>query len=125
MILSKNVHEWVYVGSPLTPNDLNGGEARFPEYHNVYIEPGSDEIYKRTNDFPEGPGENPDGSRTELSGRALFALMKLSGICASAMCYLRNANQHTSALGRCRSLLYAMFVVSPDLSHSRMRRQWW
>ena len=37
--------EWVYVGSPLTPNALNGGHAGFPEYHNVYIEPGSYAIY--------------------------------------------------------------------------------
>jgi Cytochrome P460 len=83
LILPKNFHEWVYVGSPLTPNALNGGEAGFPEYHNVYIEPGSYEIYKRTNEFPEGtilfkelqltlPGQNPDGSRTELSGRGYF-----------------------------------------------------
>src|SRR5262249_51056754 len=74
LILPKNFHEWVYVGSPLTPNALNGGMAGFPEYHNVYIEPGSYEIYKQTNQFPEGtiffkelqltlPGQNPDGSR--------------------------------------------------------------
>ena len=53
LILPKNFHEWVYVGSPLTPNALNDGHAGFPEYHNVYIEPGSYEIYKRTNEFPE------------------------------------------------------------------------
>ena len=41
LILPKNFHEWVYVGSPLTPNALNGGMAGFPEFHNVYIEPGS------------------------------------------------------------------------------------
>jgi hypothetical protein len=28
--------------------------ANFPEFHNVYIEPGSYEIYKQTNQFPEG-----------------------------------------------------------------------
>jgi len=83
LVLPKNFHEWVYLGSPLTPNALNGGEAGFPEYHNVYIEPGSYEIYKRTNEFPEGtilfkelqltlPGQNADGSRTELSGRGYF-----------------------------------------------------
>ena len=83
LVLPKNFHEWVYVGSPLTPNALNGGEAGFPEYHNVYIEPGSYEIFKQTNEFPEGtilfkelqltlPGQNPDGSRTELSGRGYF-----------------------------------------------------
>ena len=83
LVLPKGFHEWVYVGSPLTPNALNGGEAGFPEYHNVYIEPGSYEIYKRTNEFPEGtilfkelqltlPGQNADGSRSELSGRGYF-----------------------------------------------------
>jgi hypothetical protein len=44
----------IFVGSPLTPNALNGGHANFPEYHNVYIEPGSYAIYKKTNVFPEG-----------------------------------------------------------------------
>src|SRR3984893_6665993 len=78
LILPKGFHEWVYVGSPLTPNALNGGKAGFPEFHNVYIEPGSYEIYKKTYEFPEGTilfkelqltlsGENPDGSRTEPS----------------------------------------------------------
>ena len=54
LILPKSFHEWVYLGSPLTPNALNGGEAGFPEYHNVYIEPGSYGMYKQTNEFPEG-----------------------------------------------------------------------
>src|SRR5580658_8602223 len=83
LLLPKNFHEWVYVGSPLTPNALNGGEANFPEFHNVYIEPGSYEIYKKTGQFPEGtilfkelqltlPAQNPDGSRTEPSGRGYF-----------------------------------------------------
>jgi hypothetical protein len=84
LVLPKNFHEWVYVGSPLTPNALNGGQAGFPEFHNVYIEPGSYEIYKKTHEFPEGtiffkelqltlgPSENPDGSRTEPSGRGYF-----------------------------------------------------
>ncbi len=83
LILPKNFNEWVFVGSPLTPNALNGGKANFPEYHNVYIEPGSYEIYKKTGVFPDGtiffkelqltrPAENPDGSRTEPSGRGYF-----------------------------------------------------
>src|SRR5262245_13498350 len=76
--------DWVFVGAPLTPNALNGGHAGFPEYHNVYIEPGSYAIYKKTGAFPDGtiffkelqltlgPAENPDGSRTEPSGRGYF-----------------------------------------------------
>jgi hypothetical protein len=84
LILPKNFHEWVYVGSPLTPNALNGGHAGFPEFHNVYIEPCSYAKYKETNVFPEGtiffkelqltlpPADFPDGSRTEPSGRGYF-----------------------------------------------------
>ena len=81
--LPRNWRTWVYIGSPLTPNALNGGQANFPEFHNVYIEPGSYAIYKKTGVFPEGtiffkelqlalPGEAPDGSRTEPSGRGYF-----------------------------------------------------
>src|SRR5882757_6610258 len=56
LILPKNSiwREWVFVGAPLTPNALNGGKAGFPEYHNVYIEPGAYTIYKKTGKFPEG-----------------------------------------------------------------------
>lgn len=86
LILPKNAiwREWVFVGAPLTPNALNDGHASFPEYHNVYIEPGSYAIYRKTKVFPEGtimfkelqltkkPEEHPDGSRTEPSGRGYF-----------------------------------------------------
>src|SRR5215468_1930952 len=84
LILPKNFHEWVYVGSPLTPNALNNGKAGFPEFHNVYIEPCSYAQYKKTNIFPEGtiffkelqltlpPAQHPDGSQTQLSGRGYF-----------------------------------------------------
>jgi hypothetical protein len=84
LILPKNFREWVFVGSPFTPNALNDGHAGFPEYHNVYIEPCSYEQYKKTYAFPEGtilfkelqltlpPAEYPDGSRTEPSGRGYF-----------------------------------------------------
>ena len=33
--------EWVYVGTPVTPNDMNNGKAAFPEHHDVYIDPKS------------------------------------------------------------------------------------
>lgn len=84
LILPKDYRDWIYVGSPLTPNALNHGHATFPEYHNVYVEPGSYAIYKKTGVFPEQtmfykelqltlkPEENPDGSRTEPSGRGFF-----------------------------------------------------
>jgi hypothetical protein len=83
LILPKHFETWVFLGSPFTPNTLNGGEANFPEFHNVYIEPVSYAMYKKTGKFPEGtilfkelqltlPKQFPDGSRTEPSGRGFF-----------------------------------------------------
>ena len=46
--------EWVYVGTPVTPNDMNGGEAAFPEFHSVYINDSAWNNYKRTGKFPNG-----------------------------------------------------------------------
>ncbi len=45
---------WVFVGTPLTPNALNGGEAPFPEFHNVYAETSAFEIFEKTGTWPEG-----------------------------------------------------------------------
>ncbi len=81
--LPSDYHTWVFLGSPLTPNALNGGQAGFPEYHNVYIQPEAYQAYRQTGEFPEGtillkelqltlPGSNDDGSRVEASGRGFF-----------------------------------------------------
>lgn len=84
LVLPKNWRSWIYVGSPITPDGLNDSKENFPEYHNVYIEPGSYEIYKKTGEFPDGtimfkelqrvlkPPQFPDGSLTEPSGRGYF-----------------------------------------------------
>src|SRR3546814_15219494 len=36
------------------PTRRSSDLANFPEFHNVYIEPCSYEVYKKTNVFPEG-----------------------------------------------------------------------
>jgi hypothetical protein len=54
LIVPTDYHHWVFLGSPLTPNALNGGKAGFPEYHNVYIQPAALAIYRKTGEFPEG-----------------------------------------------------------------------
>lgn len=46
--------KWIYVGTPVTPNSLNPPEAAFPEFHNVYIDPGSFEHYNKTGQFRDG-----------------------------------------------------------------------
>lgn len=81
--LPADFRRWVFLGSPLTPHTLNGGNAGFPEYHNVYVQHHAFEAYRRTGQFPEGtilvkelqltlPGQHPDGSRGEASGRGFF-----------------------------------------------------
>ena len=77
--------EWPFVGTPLTPNALNAGNAPFPEFHIVYIDPVSWEHYKKTGKFREGTvlakeltrvrapdGANKDGSTDEVSGTGYF-----------------------------------------------------
>ena len=68
--------EWVYVGTPLTPNDLNNGNASFPEFHNVYIHPSDFDHYKRTGKFPDGTVMVKElvlvGSKTAVSGNGYF-----------------------------------------------------
>lgn len=46
--------EWIYVGAPLTPNDMNDGKANFPEFHSVYIDPESWAHWKKTGEFRDG-----------------------------------------------------------------------
>ena len=46
--------EWIFVGAPVTPNDLNDGQAAFPEFHNVYIDPAGFAAYKKTGRFADG-----------------------------------------------------------------------
>lgn len=68
--------EWVYIGTPLTPHDMNGGEAAFPEFHNVYIDPKSFAAYKKTGEFPEGTTIVKElvsvGSKAATSGKGYF-----------------------------------------------------
>jgi hypothetical protein len=86
--LPSDFRNWVFVGGPVTPNGvtpngLNGGEANFPEFHNVYVEARNLKPYKEIGKFPEGTlivkeltlvlnPTFPDGSRTEPSGRGFF-----------------------------------------------------
>jgi hypothetical protein len=46
--------KWVYVGEVVTPNDLNDGEASFPEFHSVYMDPDSFAEYEKTGKFRDG-----------------------------------------------------------------------
>ena len=76
LVRPEGYREWVYVGTPLTPNDMNNGHASFPEFHNVYIEPVAWEHYKSTGNFPEGTTLVKEllsvGSKQAVSGAGYF-----------------------------------------------------
>ena len=44
----------MYVGEVITPNDMNGGEATFPEFHSVYMDPESFAHYEKTGKYRDG-----------------------------------------------------------------------
>lgn len=68
--------EWIYVGTPVTPNDLNNGKAAFPEHHNVYIDPTSWSHWKKTGEFRDGTILMKElvsvGSKAAVSGNGYF-----------------------------------------------------
>lgn len=68
--------EWIYVGTPVTPNDMNDGKAAFPELHNVYIDPKSWEHWKNKGEFRDGTIIIKElvsvGSKAAVSGKGYF-----------------------------------------------------
>jgi hypothetical protein len=68
--------EWIYAGTPVTPNDMNDGKAAFPEHHNVYIDPKSWAHWKKTGEFREGTILIKElvsvGSKAAVSGAGYF-----------------------------------------------------
>ena len=68
--------EWVYVGTPVTPNDMNNGKAAFPEHHNVYIDPKSWAYWKKNGKFRDGTILMKElvsvGSKAAVSGNGYF-----------------------------------------------------
>ncbi len=68
--------EWIYVGTPVTPNELNDGKAAFPEHHNVYIDPDSWAHWKKTGEFRDGTILVKElvsvGAKSAVSGNGYF-----------------------------------------------------
>ncbi len=77
LLMLKNYRQWVFVGAPVTPNDMNNGKAAFPEFHHVYIDPASFAAYKKTGKFPNGTVIVKElagvGAKSSASGSGYFA----------------------------------------------------
>lgn len=76
LIRPSGYREWVYIGTPLTPNDMNNGKAAFPEFHNVYIDPVSWAHWKKTGVFRDGSLIVKElvsvGTKSSSSGKGYF-----------------------------------------------------
>jgi len=84
LLQPRHFQQWVFLGAPLTPNGLNNGQAAFPEFHHVYINPDAYAVYEQTGKFPDGTvivkelvllqePDYKDGSKNAPSGRGFFA----------------------------------------------------
>jgi cytochrome P460 len=78
--------KWVYVGEVVTPNDMNDGEASFPEFHSVYMDPESFAEYEKTGKYRDGTVLIKElssvGSKKAPSGNGYFQ-GKFTGLEAS------------------------------------------
>ena len=76
LIRPEGYRHWVYIGTPLTPNDLNPPEAAFPEFHNVYIHPDDYAHWKKTGKYRDRTILVKElvtvGSKKAVSGNGYF-----------------------------------------------------
>lgn len=67
---------WVYIGTPLTPNDMNDGKANFPEFHNVYMDPEGFAYYEKNGKYRDGTAIVKElvsvGTKEAASGSGYF-----------------------------------------------------
>lgn len=76
LLRPRGYREWIYVGAPLTPNDMNKGKAAFPEFHSVYVDPASYAHWKKTGAWRDGTVMAKElvsvGSKAATSGQGYF-----------------------------------------------------
>ncbi len=71
-----NYRRWIYVGTPITPNDMNPPEAAFPDFHNVYIHPDDYDYWAKNGKWQDGTILVKElvsvGKKQEVSGNGYF-----------------------------------------------------
>ena len=76
LIRPEGFRYWVFLGAPITPNDLNNGKANFPEFHDVYIRKDDFEHFEKTGKFRDGTMIVKElvsvGSKSAPSGNGYF-----------------------------------------------------
>lgn len=96
LVLPEGYRQWVFVGAPVTPNDMNGGKAAFPEFHHVYIDPVSFKQYQETGKFRDGTVIVKElasvGAKKGASGNGYFP-GEFTGLAVSVKNTVRFANE--------------------------------
>lgn len=68
--------KWVFIGAPVTPNDMNDNEASFPEFHNTYMDPESFAYVEEHGEYRDGTIIVKEllavGSKEKSSGKGYF-----------------------------------------------------
>lgn len=54
LLLPQDYREWIMVGTQVTPNEMNEGNAPFAEIRTVYLDPDSYAHWKKTGKFRDG-----------------------------------------------------------------------
>ncbi|MEN1704399.1 MAG: cytochrome P460 family protein [Planctomycetota bacterium] len=76
LVQPEGYRRWVFVGSSVTPHDMNDGSAVFPEHHNTYLDPDSVDHYAETGEFRDGAILIKDllsvGGKQSASGHGYF-----------------------------------------------------
>lgn len=76
LVRPRGYRRWIFVGAPLTPNDMNDGHAAFPEFHGVYVDPGSYDHFKETGKWRDGTVMVKElstvGAKSSTSGKGYF-----------------------------------------------------
>lgn len=76
LIRPQNYRSWVYVGTPVTPNDMNNGKAPFPEFHNVYVDPAAFAHWQERGEWRDGTILVKElvsvGGKQAVSGKGYF-----------------------------------------------------
>ncbi|MDT8364595.1 MAG: cytochrome P460 family protein [Nitrosomonas sp.] len=97
LLTPKGYREWIFVGAPVTPKDMNDGNPAFPEFHNVYIDPISYAHWKKSGTFRDGTIIVKEltsvGTKQSSSGNGYFQ-GEFLGIAATVKDSKRYADRH-------------------------------
>lgn len=76
LLKPEGYREWIYLGTALTPHNLNNGKAAFPEFHTVYMNPTAWRSWKHTGEFAQGTVIAKEltsvGDHQAVSGKGYF-----------------------------------------------------